>query len=99
MYAKLTQGCASVRDNTFRKVSALNKDTQNPATEARRYLLEREAADLLRTAHRTLQRMRQEGSGPKYFKAGRRVIYTEVELEAWLGKPLDSTTAFKEQSQ
>ncbi len=48
------------------------------------YLIETEAAGLLHISPKTLQRFRQEGTGPRYFKAGRRVLYTRSEIDGWL---------------
>lgn len=52
------------------------------------YLNSQEAADILRISIRTLERMRVEGSGPRYLKAGKgtraRVLYRHADLEAWL---------------
>ena len=54
------------------------------------FLTSNEAADLLRISRRTLERMRVDGSGPRYIKVGAgkrsRVLYRETEIEAWLTK-------------
>lgn len=47
------------------------------------YLIQSEAADLLRLSPRTLERMRLDGTGPKYRKFGRRVTYAAADIEAW----------------
>jgi excisionase family DNA binding protein len=49
-----------------------------------RLLTEDEAADYLRVRPRTLQRWRQLGRGPKFTRAGRRVLYRMGDLEAYL---------------
>lgn len=60
---------------------------RNPALV---FLTSNEAADLLRISRRTLERMRVDGSGPRYLKVGTgkrsRVLYRETEIEAWLTK-------------
>ena len=60
---------------------------RNPALV---FLTSNEAADLLRISRRTLERMRVDGSGPRYLKVGTgkrsRVLYREIEIEAWLTK-------------
>ncbi len=52
------------------------------------YLNSQEAADILRISIRTLKRMRVEGSGPRYLKAGQgtraRVLYRQADLDDWL---------------
>lgn len=54
------------------------------------FLTSNEAADLLRISRRTLERMRVDGSGPRYVKVGAgkrsRVLYRECEIDAWLTK-------------
>ena len=48
------------------------------------YLIQEEAAKLLRLSPRTLERQRLDGTGPKFVKLGRRVLYRASDLEAWL---------------
>lgn len=43
-----------------------------------------EAARLLGLSERTLERYRHEQRGPRWRQLGRRVVYTEKDLEAWL---------------
>ena len=47
-----------------------------------------EAAKLLRISRRTLERMRVDGTGPRYLKVGpgkrSRVLYRQSELLTWL---------------
>ena len=42
------------------------------------------AADLVGLSVKTLRRMRHEMRGPNYIKLGRRVVYSETDLETWL---------------
>lgn len=51
---------------------------------AETYLTQSETAKLTRLSPRTLERMRLTGSGPRYTKAGRRVIYSRNAIEEWL---------------
>ena len=44
----------------------------------------RDAALTLQHSERTLERWRLSGEGPQFVKAGRRVLYRECDLEAWL---------------
>jgi excisionase family DNA binding protein len=47
-------------------------------------LTPQEAAELLRTPVKTLERWRHVGGGPCFLKLGRRVCYRLADLEAWL---------------
>ena len=57
-------------------------------TEREALITTRECAERLRLSPRTLERMRVEGRGPRYIKAGpgsqSRVLYCEADLAAWL---------------
>jgi excisionase family DNA binding protein len=48
------------------------------------YLLELEAAEYLRRSSRSLQRMRQDGTGPRFYRTGGRILYTAEDLDAWV---------------
>lgn len=54
------------------------------------FLTSNEAAEVLRISRRTLERMRVDGSGPRYIKVGAgkrsRVLYRESEIETWLNQ-------------
>lgn len=45
---------------------------------------------MLRISRRTLERMRVEGTGPRYLKVGpgkrSRVLYRQQDVEDWLGR-------------
>jgi excisionase family DNA binding protein len=45
-----------------------------------------EAAALLRSNPRTLERWRTAGGGPAFCKVGRRVCYRREDLDAWLSR-------------
>lgn len=67
--------------------------------EARRYLNTVEASRIMRLSPRTLERMRVEGTGPRYLKAGRgtraRVLYRPTDVDAWLeGQTFQSTSEY-----
>ena len=47
------------------------------------FLIQAEAADLLRVSERTLERWRVVGSGPPFRRFGRRVVYALTDLQAW----------------
>jgi excisionase family DNA binding protein len=53
-------------------------------TEPGQLLTEDEAATYLRVRPRTLQRWRQLGRGPKFTRAGRRILYRMADLQAYL---------------
>jgi hypothetical protein len=52
------------------------------------YLTTVEAADFVRLSPRTLERLRVQGTGPRYIKAGRgkraKVLYRVADLQEWL---------------
>jgi excisionase family DNA binding protein len=47
-------------------------------------LTPQEAAELLRSTVKTLERWRHAGGGPVFTRIGRRVTYRVEDLEAWL---------------
>ncbi|VWC95446.1 transcriptional regulator [Burkholderia lata] len=55
-------------------------------------LLPKEAAERLRTTVGTLAVMRVKGTGPKFIKFGRKVLYPVAELEAFEREHLRSNT-------
>ncbi len=57
------------------------------------FLTQNEAAELLRLSPRTLERHRVAGTGPRFTKAGRRVLYKITELESWATERTFSSTA------
>jgi hypothetical protein len=66
--------------------------------QAQRYLTQAHLSKLLNLSPRTLERMRAEGTGPRFIKAGRRVLYQWEHVEAWLEtRSFISTAAVKEE--
>lgn len=53
-------------------------------TDKTPYLTQQQVADLLHISTRTLERLRTEGGGPRYLKAGRSVLYSESAIQTWL---------------
>lgn len=49
-----------------------------------RYLDTKQAADYLGLSVSTLEKLRVTGRGPRYAKAGRRVIYDRRDLDRWM---------------
>lgn len=47
------------------------------------YLTQDEAAKVLRLSNRTLERYRILGTGPRFIRAGRRILYRSTDLTAW----------------
>ena len=49
-----------------------------------------EVAEMLRISRRTLERMRVEGTGPRYLKVGpgkrSRVLYRQGDVEEWIAR-------------
>jgi Helix-turn-helix domain len=58
-----------------------------------RLLSTSEAADALRLSPRTLERLRLVGGGPVFVKAGRRVLYREPDLAAWIESRVRGSTS------
>jgi excisionase family DNA binding protein len=56
-------------------------------------LTQPEAADYLRLSERTLERLRVNGGGPRFIKAGRRVLYRAEDIEAWVQSRTFGSTA------
>lgn len=48
------------------------------------YMTTEELAELLRTSPETCRYWRHNGTGPKSFKVGRRVLYDRADVQAWL---------------
>ncbi len=73
--------------------------TASLTPDAKRYLNTDEASRILRLSPRTLERMRVEGTGPRYLKAGgglrARVLYRPSDVDAWLeGHAFQSTSEY-----
>ena len=49
-----------------------------------KHLNEYQASDVIGLSVKTLRRMRHEMRGPNNIKLGRRVVYSETDLETWL---------------
>jgi hypothetical protein len=61
--------------------------------QPQKYFTNDEAADYLRLSPRTLEKQRVIGSGPKFRKFGRRVMYAIADLDAWAeGRSFESTS-------
>lgn len=50
-------------------------------------------AEILDTSTKTLERLRANGSGPEFVRVGRRVLYPEDAVEAWLASKRSSNAA------
>jgi len=57
------------------------------------YLTTKETAKLMRCSPRTLEAFRLNGTGPKFIKAGRKVLYRISDLEAWASSRTYSSTS------
>ena len=58
------------------------------------YLLtQQEAADETRLSGRTLERHRLAGTGPKFVRLGRRVVYRREDVEAWIAANICRSTS------
>jgi len=71
------------------------KNTNLPPVSVR-VISERETAVRLNLALRTIQLMRQRGTGPRFIRLGaKRIGYTEVALAEWIAAREVSSTAAK----
>ena len=57
------------------------------------FLTQSETARILRLSERTLERKRGDGTGPRFRKFGRRVVYAMTDLEEWADARTFSSTA------
>jgi len=57
------------------------------------YLTNDEAAAFLKLSPRTLEKQRVKGTGPRFRKFGRRVIYSLEDLESWSNERVFDSTA------
>ena len=57
------------------------------------YLTQAQAAEYLHISERTLERLRHEGLGARFRKAGRRVLYKPEDLDSWLNERTFVSTA------
>ncbi len=51
------------------------------------------AAEILGVSVRTLQRQRVRGDGPRYVKIGKRVLYREEDLQAYIESSIRQSTS------
>ena len=51
-----------------------------------------EVADILRVSVNTLRWWRQQGTGPRYFKIGRRLVTTVGDLATWIEEQKSGTS-------
>ncbi len=65
----------------------------NAAALPPRYLRTPEAARFLSLSHRTLEKHRCYGTGPRYSKVGGRVVYRLDDLQAWVDRGIKTSTS------
>jgi predicted DNA-binding transcriptional regulator AlpA len=53
----------------------------------------RGAAQRIGLAGKTLDNWRSQGSGPPYYKLGGRIVYDDVEVDAWLAARRRTSTS------
>jgi excisionase family DNA binding protein len=64
------------------------------------YITPAQAAELLHLSSRTLERKRCDGTGPRFHKLGRRVVYQRDEIDAWVEQNgFGSTSEFNDQGR
>lgn len=57
------------------------------------YLTNDEAADFLKLSPRTLEKLRVLGTGPRFCKFGRRVVYDAADLTRWASERVFERTS------
>lgn len=72
---------------------------REPGRVASPFLTTKEAARYLRLSHRTLERLRVTGSGPRYRRAASggkkaKVLYLISDLDEWVSKSFSSTSEY-----
>jgi len=72
----------------------------NEADHCHRFLVEKEVEAVTGGAIRirSLQSWRQRGGGPPYYKFGRKVVYREDELFAWIDSQRRESTSDRSQA-
>jgi hypothetical protein len=53
----------------------------------------KELSDYLKISTKTLERMRLNGDGPAYIKVGRRVLYSDLQIETYISERSYQSTA------
>ncbi len=76
----------------------MEKKARDPSPAGQQHEVEtllttQQAAWLLRISHKTLQRMRVEGRGPKFVKIGRCVRYRQADLLTWISDNTHQSTS------
>lgn len=64
-----------------------------PGPDPESLLSEAATCDLTGLAERTLQRKRLDGSGPRFVKLGRRVLYRRADVLAWIAANTHASTS------
>ena len=72
-------------------------DTRDPLTidahPLERWMTQQQLASRLGLSDRSLERMRHDGTGPRFTKAGRKVLYCLHDVEDWLSYRSFQSTA------
>jgi len=59
----------------------------------REVVTEKQLAEMLRVHPVTLWRMRRDGTAPKHFRVGRRILYRKGDVENWVEQQMVETDA------
>ncbi len=73
----------------------MNKQEKEGGGKMEKLLSTGDAAKVLNCQPQTLNRWRHEGKGPRYFKVGRLVRYSEDELKQWVDNNSHQNTIYK----
>ena len=77
----------------------LQTDAAETREEDNRLVSADQLAARLKLSMRTLERMRHNGSGPRFTKIGNKVLYREADVEAWLAERSFGSTAEAKRAQ
>jgi predicted site-specific integrase-resolvase len=58
----------------------------------KKFLNNKEAAEYLRVKEETMEVWRVRGRGPRFRRAGRRILYAIEDIEAFIGESVGSTS-------
>lgn len=79
----------------------MKNEQQKCLTEAQplaSWLSQRQLAERLSVSQRTLERMRSDGTGPRFAKAGAKILYNIADVETWLVERSFENTAESKRS-
>ncbi len=77
----------------MREINPMKSAPTSQHAEVETLLTTQQAAWLLGVSHKTLERMRVEGRGPRFVKVGRCVRYRQRDLLTWIANNTHQSTS------